>query len=81
MIETIGWIGSLLLAFCGLPEALYCFYRKSCRVPWTLIIPWYLGEILCLLYTYAKLGMNPLIINYFLNIVFISVMIYYKKER
>ncbi len=80
LIETIGWLGSALLAFCGLPETISCFITKKCTVPWALLVPWYLGEILAFIYTLKVFGINPLLYNYMANILFISVMIYYRLK-
>jgi hypothetical protein len=74
MINTIGWIGSLLLALCGAPEAYLSYRRNKSDVPWSLIIPWGLGEILVFIYTASKLGFDPLLINYSLNLFFIAII-------
>lgn len=79
MIESIGWLGSILLALCGLPEAISCIIKKKCNVPYTLIIPWYLGEVFAGYYTFVKIGWNPLMYNYLGNLIIISIMIYYKR--
>lgn len=81
MMEYVGWIGSILLALCGLPEAISCVIKKKCQVPWTLIAPWYAGEWLVCIYTFYKLGWNPLMVNYIFNIILISIMIYYKRGK
>lgn len=79
-METIGYIGSLLLGFCGLPTVIESIVRKKCDISYSLIIPWFSGEIICLIYTIYKLGYNPLLWNYIANIIFITIMIYYKRR-
>ena len=77
-MEVMGWIGSMLLAFCGLPTALEAMIKKKCLVPWSLLISWGTGEILVLIYTQFKIGTNPLTWNYLANILFIFIMCYFK---
>lgn len=79
-MSSIGWIGSLLLAFCGAPSAWSAFRRKRSHVPWNLLIPWGLGEILVFIYTAGKLGWDPLLVNYAANLLFIGIISYYKVK-
>jgi len=78
MLELFGWVGSILLAFCGLPQAIESYKTKSSYgVTWGLILMWLLGEIFTLIYVFPKSDL-PLIFNYTANILFISVIGYYK---
>lgn len=78
MTELVGWVGSILLAFCGLPQALHSWRTKSSDgVSWGLVLMWGLGEVLTLFYVFPRMEW-PLIFNYAANIVFISVIAYYK---
>jgi uncharacterized protein with PQ loop repeat len=79
MIETIGWIGGLLLAFCGLPMAIKSFRDgNSDGVSKLFLVMWLLGEIALLVYVLIKHGFDlPLVTNYLLNIAFISIIGYY----
>lgn len=73
-----GWLGSILLAFCGLPQAIESYKNKcSIGVTWGLIIMWFFGELFTFIYIFPKLDM-PLLFNYSINILFISVIGYYK---
>jgi uncharacterized protein with PQ loop repeat len=77
-METIGWIGSILLAFCGLPQAWESYKTKnSDGLTWGFLIMWGVGEILTIIYILPKWHW-PLIFNYTANLVFISVILYYK---
>jgi uncharacterized protein with PQ loop repeat len=81
LFELSGWLGSILLAFCGLPQAVDSFRRKSSEgVTWGLLGMWGLGEVLTLAYVVPKLEW-PLLFNYSMNIIFISVITYYKINR
>lgn len=76
--EFVGWVGSVLLAFCGLPQAIECWKRGSAEgVAWGFLVMWGLGEILALVYVFEKFDM-PLVFNYAANIVFLLVITRYK---
>jgi uncharacterized protein with PQ loop repeat len=77
-METIGWLGSILLAFCGLPQAIESYKTKSSAgLTWGFISMWFIGEILTVIYIIPKWHW-PLIFNYTANIIFLSVILYYK---
>lgn len=77
-MEMIGWIGSILLAFCGLPQAIESYKTKnSDGLTWGFLIMWGLGEIFTIIYIIPKWHW-PLIFNYTANIIFISIIVYYK---
>lgn len=77
-LELIGWTGSILLAFCGLPQAIESWRTgSSVGVTWGLLLMWGLGEILTLLYVLPKME-PPLIFNYTANLIFLAVITYFK---
>ena len=79
-MEYIGWIGSILLAFCGLPQAIESFKTKnSDGLTWGFLIMWGVGEIFTIIYILPKWHW-PLIFNYTANIIFISIIVYYKLK-
>jgi len=79
MITTIGWIGSLCLAFSGMPQAYQCWrqgHSRGLSAP-TLFL-WLVGEVCFVVATIGEFGMVPwLLVNYVLNIVCVSVMLRY----
>lgn len=76
--ETAGWVGSALLAFCGLPQAVESWRTgSSSGVTWGLLVMWGFGEVLTLAYVFPKMEL-PLIFNYTANILFLLVIAYYK---
>ena len=78
MMEYIGWIGSILLAFCGLPQAIESWKTKnSDGLTWGFLGMWGMGEIFTIIYILPKWHW-PLIFNYTANIIFISIILYYK---
>ena len=77
-MEYIGWIGSILLAFCGLPQAIESYKTKNSNgLTWGFLIMWGTGELLTIIYIIPKLYL-PLLFNYTANIIFISIILYYK---
>ena len=42
--ETLGWLGSILLAGCAVPEVIIAYRSKSCGLSWSFLWAWYLGE-------------------------------------
>jgi uncharacterized protein with PQ loop repeat len=77
-MEYIGWIGSILLAFCGLPQAIESWKTKnSDGLTWGFLGMWGMGEIFTIIYIIPKWHW-PLIFNYTANIIFIASILYYK---
>lgn len=74
---TPALLGSILLALCGLPEAIRSYRTKHCMVGWGMLNMWLLGEI-CLVVFAFDTKQYVLLLNYFSNIFFIAIMIYYK---
>ena len=77
-MEQIGWLGSILLAFCGLPQAVESIRTKSSEgLTWGFISMWFIGEIMTFIYILPKMDL-PLLFNYTANIIFLAIIIYYK---
>ena len=77
-MDNIGWIGSILLAFCGLPQAIESYKSKSSDgLTWSFLIMWFFGESLTFVYVFPKMDL-PLMFNYSANIIFLIIIIYYK---
>lgn len=77
MIVTIG---SLLLAFCGLPETYKCYREKKCSLGWPMLLMWLIGELLLIIYA-IQIKQYALLTNYIINLVFIAILIYYKDTK
>ena len=77
-MDNIGWIGSILMAFCGLPQAIESYKTKSSRgLSWGFLIMWFSGELLTMIYILPKMDL-PLLFNYTANLIFLIIIIYYK---
>lgn len=79
MIEQIGWLGSLMLGICGLPQAYQCFKQKHAEgVSKGFLLLWLGGEILMQVYVINKHGFDmPLLANYWLNTVLCVIIAKY----
>lgn len=78
MIDFLGWLGSIFLAICGAPEAWISFKRGRSELSWGFLLLWYFGEIFVLIPVLLEIQAPYLILNYGLNVLFISIIIYYK---
>lgn len=77
-MENIGWIGSILLAFCGLPQAIESYKTKSSAgLTWGFLFMWFVGELCTFAYILPKMDL-PLMFNYSANIIFLIIIIFYK---
>jgi len=77
--DTIGWIGSLLLATCGAPLAWKCIATGRSDTSLLFLAMWLGGEICYVISIPMKAGWVPwLMLNYILNIVFVMIIAYYK---
>ena len=77
-METIGWLGAGLFAICGLPQAWQCWRDGHSRgLNWFFLLAWFGGEVLTIIYVLPKMDM-PLLANYFINMIFLAIMLYYK---
>lgn len=78
LLKIIGWLGAQLLAWCAAPAAIQVLSQGHANgYSGMFIAMWLLGEILCLIYVYFSYKDKPLMLNYLLNIVFISVIVYH----
>lgn len=80
-MQYIGWIGSIFLAICGLPQAYVSWKQGNSKgISGGFLILWGLGELLTLLYILHKMD-APLILNYVINMVSLSVIIFYGEYQ
>lgn len=80
LISWIGWLGGILFAICGIPQAYTCWKDKnSYGLSWLFLITWFLGEVLTLTYILCKDVYDwPLIFNYTFNLLALLVIFYFK---
>lgn len=78
-METIGWISSLLLGGCAFFEVIHTVRKGRNDSSWLFLLSWYFGEIGFLIYVFPKMDL-PLLANYLLNIVLITILLKYKLK-
>ena len=80
MLEVLGWIGAWLLALCGAPQAWNCYKVGHGRgLDPMFLIMWTIGIACMLVYILLKGFISaPLIANYTMNLVFLSIILRYK---
>jgi uncharacterized protein with PQ loop repeat len=77
-MEIIGWIGSILFAACGIPQAWQCYKNGNSRgLAWGFLITWLFGEILTIVYVLPKMDI-PLLFNYTFNLIVLLIILRYK---
>lgn len=77
-LEMMGWAGSLLFAICGLPQAIDCYRSGHARgLNWFFLLAWLGGEVFTIAYVWPKAD-YPLLANYFMNLVFVVIMLKFK---
>lgn len=82
MISLLGYVSGICVALCGFPETVRTYRRKQCHLGWGMLLLWFFGEIGLTIYELYSIDPSPpLLLNYILNIIFISIMIYYKVPR
>jgi len=82
MHEVIGIIAGICFALSALPQALKSIKeRHSDGIATGTIILWLTGEVCAILYTlHLWRETLPIFLNYFLNLLFVSVILYYKLK-
>lgn len=76
--SLLGWLGSILLAFCGLPELITSIQTGDCSIGWPMLLSWYLGEIFVLIPVIRHIKSPFLIFNYGANTLIITGLILIK---
>lgn len=77
--DAIGWLGAILLAVSGLPQAIKSLREgNSSGISHGLIWLWLLGEVAMLAYTIVSYADPILLINYAANLIFVAVIAFYR---
>lgn len=79
-MNEIGWFGSIMLALCALPQAIKSYKDKHSKgLDTTFLLLWSAGEILTAIAVYTSpTNLVYLFVNYGANLIFLSVIWYYK---
>lgn len=82
--ETIGWIGNILFAICGIPQVIKTYRSKSTKDLSVLFLwLWFAGELLTFIYIIIGDSETvtfhfPLYFNYIVNIFMAGYLLYAK---
>ncbi len=79
-METIGFIGSILLAVCGIPEVVRTIKDNKCHLGWNFLLLWFGGELFMLTYVIPMKDL-PLLLNYVFNTALVGIMLFYKIKN
>ncbi len=80
MMETIGFIGSILLGVCGIPEVVRTIKDNKCHLGWNFLLLWFGGELFMLMYVIPMKDI-PLLFNYIFNFALVAIMLFYKLKN
>jgi len=78
MNKTIGIIGAVALALCGLPAAIDVITKGTANgYSQAFIALWGIGELFTAIYVYNRDKDIILMANYIFNLTFIGIILYY----
>lgn len=79
-MSVVGWIGAVMLALCGIPQAVLCWRLGNAdALSWGFLTMWFGGEVLTLVYVLSFQSVSyPLLFNYSFNIAALLVIFRYK---
>lgn len=79
-IEVVGWVGAILFAGCGIPQAWQCHQQKHAQgLSWSFLGMWFAGEVLTIAYVFPS-RQYPLLFNYFINLSCLLIILYHKTR-
>ena len=77
-MNIIGWLSSLFFCICGAPQAYKSYRERSSKgISTSFLLMWLGGELLGIAYILPK-NDYPILVNYLINLIFISIILYYK---
>jgi uncharacterized protein with PQ loop repeat len=76
-MQTIGYLGGVLLAICGIPEVIRTIKDQRCHLGWAFLLLWFFGEVFMEIYAIG-LWDFPLLFNYTFNLILVGIMLYFK---
>ena len=79
-MNIVGILSSICLVLCGLPELYRGVKEGNIGASLGLLILWFLGEILGLIYT-TYIGDMALIINYGFNTFIVGILLWMKIKN
>lgn len=78
-IELIGWLGNIIFAVSGIPQAIRCIDQGHAKgVSRGMILLSITGEILAIIYGIVKQLPNALLLNYIVNFISLLIILRYR---
>lgn len=78
-MQKVGYLSSLFLVLCGLPELYRGLTQGYVGASFGLLLFWFIGELLGLIYTIDKRD-TPLIVNYGFNTIIVGALLWLKIQ-
>lgn len=80
MIDSLGWLGNLMLAVCAVPQA-WASYKQghSNGISSGMLFLWGIGTLLALPLQIDR-GIMQAVANYSVNLCLIGVIVYFKLK-
>lgn len=76
----LAWIGSLAFITSAIPQAIKVYQEKHAKgLSWAFIFLWWLGVSTMAAYSISLLNV-PMTINYGIQTVLVSIIVYYKRR-
>lgn len=76
----LAWIGSLAFITSAIPQAIKVYQEKNAKgLSWAFIFLWWLGSASMTAYSISLLNV-PMAINYGIQTVLVSIIVYYKRR-
>lgn len=77
--DSIGWIGSVAFAICGIPQAWECYKNRSARgINPAFVGLWLTGEVCYVISVLMKFGwVSWMMFNYLANLFSIAIIVFY----
>lgn len=79
IVMTVGWIGSLLLAICAVPQALNAYHNEYCKLDKWFLRFWFWGEVFTLAYVLHRMDW-PLVFNMVVNLICVVTIMRYNDN-
>ena len=79
MIETLGWASQIIFMLSGLPQAYRCWVQGHGEgLSVGLILMWFIGEGLAIIYGFLVDLPTPIMVNYIVNFISLLFIMRYK---
>ena len=79
LIDVVGWLGNMIFAVSAIPQAYTCYRQGHGRgLAPGLLWMWFSGELLAMIYGFAKGLPIPIMANYAFNFTCLVIILRYK---